>query len=155
VGRGNVARLVYAAATLAAAAAVVPGGGAAIRWETVVRGGTLGGDGDGAYALISRTRASARGMAGVLARADADRVTAVDFTRFGVVAVIRSFPSCGWSVHVRSLAPSAATLRVSYAVRAPRKGTVACQALTHGYEVVRVPLASLRGVHVVRPVAVR
>jgi hypothetical protein len=156
MGRGNVSRLVCAAAALSAAAAVVPGGAAAIRWETVVRGGTLGSDGEnGAYALISRTRASARGMAELMARGDADRVTAVDFNRFGVVTVVRSFPSCGWSVHVRSLARSAATLRVSYAVRAPRKGTVVCQALTHGYEVVRVPLASLRGVHVVRPVAVR
>jgi hypothetical protein len=148
--------LVGAAAALAAAAAIVPAGGATIRWETVVRGGTLGGDGDsGAYALMSRTRASARGMSALLTRADADRVTAVDFTRFGVVTVIRSFPSCGWSVHVRGLTRSRATLRVSYAVRAPRKGTVVCQALTHGYEAVRVPLASLRGVHVVRPVAVR
>ncbi|HEY3185612.1 MAG TPA: protease complex subunit PrcB family protein [Gaiellaceae bacterium] len=156
MGRGNVARLVGAAAALAAAAAVVPGAGAAIPWETVVRGGTLGGDGDdGAYALMARTRASARGTAELLARADADRVTAVDFRRFGVVTVIRSFPSCGWSVRVRSLTRSGATLRVSYAVRPPQKGTVVCQALTRGYEVVRVPLASLRGVLVVRPVAVR
>jgi hypothetical protein len=156
VGRGNLSRLAGAAAAVAAAAAVVSGAGAAIRWETVVRGGTLGGDvDDGAYALMARTRMSARGMAELLALADADRVMAVDFRRFGVVAVIRSFPSCGWSVRVRSLTRSGETLRVSYAVRTPGKDTVVCQSLTHAYEVVRVPLASLRGVHVVRSVTVR
>jgi hypothetical protein len=156
VGRRNLSRLVVAAAALAAAAAVVPAGGAAIRWATVVRGVTVGGDADdGAHALIARTRGSARGITVLLARADAERVAAVDFTRFGVVIVRRSFPSCGWSVRVRRLTRNAATLRVSYAVRAPGAGLVVCQALTHGYEVVRVPLASLRGVHVVRPVAVR
>jgi hypothetical protein len=156
VGRRNVSRLVVAAVALGAAAAVAPGVGAAIRWETVVRGATIGGGGDGrAYALISRTRVSARGMSGMLTRADADRVTAVDFGRFGVVAVARGFPSCGWSVWVRSVTRSGATLRVTYAARAPREGTVVCQSLTRGYEVVRVPLGSLRGVDRARAVAVR
>jgi hypothetical protein len=104
--------------------------------------------------MISRTRVSARGMSRMLTPADADRVTAVDFERFGVVTVVRSFPSCGWSVWVRSMTRSGATLRVTYAARPPRKGMVVCQALTRGYEVVRVPLSSLRGVDRVRAVAV-
>jgi hypothetical protein len=156
VGRGDVSRLVVAAAALAAAVAVAPSAAAAIRWETVVRGATLGGDDNsGAYGLLARTRASTRRMGQVLTRADADRVTAVDFTRFGVVTVIRSFPSCGWSVAVRGVTRSGTTIRVSYAVRPPRKGMLVCESLTRGYEVVRVPLASLRGVNTVRPVAVR
>ena len=146
-----------AAVAVCAAAAVVPGVGvgATIRWETVVRGATLGGGGDGgSYALISRTRVAARGMSGMLTRADAERVTAVDFGRFGVVTVVRRFPSCGWSVWVRSVTRTGATLRVTYAARPPRKGMVVCQSLTRGYQVVRVPLPSLRGVDSVRAVAV-
>jgi hypothetical protein len=147
---------VLAAVAVCAAAAVVPRVGAAIRWETVARGATLGGGGDGgSYALISRTRAAARGMSGMLTRADADRVTAVDFGRFGVVTVVRRFPSCGWSVWVRSVTRTGATLRITYAARPPRKGMVVCQSLTRGYEVVRVPLPSLRGLDSVRAVAVR
>src|SRR5215208_1790812 len=99
---------------MVAAAALVPAASAAIRWQTVVRGSTLGGDGDnGAYALIARTRAGAVRTSQLLVRADADRVAAVDFSRFGVVIVIRSFRSCGWSVVVRGLTRNGPVLRVS------------------------------------------
>ena len=146
------------AAAIVAAAAPASGARAEtdLHWETVARGSQLGGDGDnGAYALITRTRASARHLGELIDRASAERAAAVDFGRFGVLTVIRSFPTCGWSVRVRAVTRVRATVRIAYAVLAPRKGTAACQALTRGYEVVRVPLASLRGVSSVRPVAVR
>jgi len=154
VGRGHVGRLrltLAAAVVFATAAAALPAS-SAVSWSTVVRGSRSGGGGDGADALVARTRAAADAVARRMRAADAIRVRETNFRRFGVAAVVHGFPSCGWSVRIRGVERRGSVLRVSYSARPPVKDDVVCQAATVAYEVVRVPLAQLRGIREAQPV---
>jgi hypothetical protein len=158
MGRGNVVgRASRAGAAACAAAAIgatiagVAGALAAMPWQSVVRGSRIV-DSEGVTTFVARSASDSRAQTRLFRPVDATRVAATDFRRFGVIGVSREFPACAWSVEVRGLVRSGATLTVRYVSRPPRKGIVACQARTLAYEVVRVPLAELRGVRVTRAI---
>jgi hypothetical protein len=137
---------------LASAVVVATADAATLPWQTVLRGSRIV-DAEGTVAFVARTPATANARLQTARPADARRVAATDFDRFGVVGVLRAFPSCAWSVKVRSVTRSGQTVTVRYTKKPPPKDVMACQARTIAYEVVRVPRAQLDGVRAARAVA--
>jgi hypothetical protein len=139
VGRGHLILVLVAAAAVLAAAAQA---GAAISWQVLADGPSVGAPSVTPTGFVALSRAGAGSFIGRLGRGAA-KLARVDWSKRAVVAVFGDFGCQDAQIAVTSIAQRGSLMHVALERNPPAPGTAECMAIFGTYRLLSIPRGSL------------